>query len=107
MTFRFVSNVHCTDLAEAVGDLDPAETLFIISSKTFTTLETMTNARSARDWLLAGMNDKENAVAPHFVAISTNTAGLANLASTPATCSNSGTASAAAIRWNPSPDCRR
>ena len=55
MTFRFVSNVDGTDFAEAVRDLDPAETLFIVSSKTFTTLETMTNARTARDWLLAGM----------------------------------------------------
>jgi glucose-6-phosphate isomerase len=72
MTFRFVSNVDGTDLTEAVHDLDPAETLFIISSKTFTTLETMTNAASARDWLLAGMNGKESAIARHFVAVSTN-----------------------------------
>ena len=74
MTFRFVSNVDGTDFAEAVGDLDPAETLFIVSSKTFTTLETMTNAHSARDWLLAGMNGKESAIARHFVAVSTNAA---------------------------------
>ena len=74
MTFRFVSNVDGTDFAEAVGDLDPAETLFIISSKTFTTLETMTNAHSAREWLLAGMNGQESAIARHFVAVSTNTA---------------------------------
>jgi glucose-6-phosphate isomerase len=74
MTFRFVSNVDGTDFAEAVHDLDPAETLFIISSKTFTTLETMTNARSARDWLLAGMGGKESAIARHFVAVSTNAA---------------------------------
>ena len=59
MTFRFVSNVDGTDFAEAVRDLDPAETLFIVSSKTFTTLETMTNARTARDWLLAGMSGDE------------------------------------------------
>jgi glucose-6-phosphate isomerase len=72
MTFRFVSNVDGTDLAEAVGALDPAETLFIVSSKTFTTLETMTNARSARSWLLAGMNADERAIARHFVAVSTN-----------------------------------
>jgi glucose-6-phosphate isomerase len=72
MTFRFVSNVDGTDFTEAVHDLDPAETLFIISSKTFTTLETMTNAASARDWLLAGMNGKESAIARHFVAVSTN-----------------------------------
>jgi glucose-6-phosphate isomerase len=72
MTFRFVSNVDGTDFAEAVHDLDPAETLFIISSKTFTTLETMTNARTARDWLLAGVGGDEKAVAKHFVAVSTN-----------------------------------
>src|ERR1700747_12376 len=72
MTFRFVSNVDGTDFAEAVRDLDPAETLFIISSKTFTTLETMTNARSARDWLVAGLGGHEEAVAKHFVAVSTN-----------------------------------
>jgi glucose-6-phosphate isomerase len=71
MTFRFVSNVDGTDFAEAVRDLDPAETLFIVSSKTFTTLETMTNARTAREWMLAGLRD-ETAVAKHFVAVSTN-----------------------------------
>jgi glucose-6-phosphate isomerase len=74
MTFRFVSNVDGTDFAEAVRDLDPAETLFIVSSKTFTTLETMTNARTARDWLLAGLGGEESAVARHFVAVSTNAA---------------------------------
>ena len=72
MTFRFVSNVDGTDFAEAVHDLDPAETLFIVSSKTFTTLETMTNAQSARGWLLAGMSGDESAIARHFVAVSTN-----------------------------------
>ena len=72
ITFRFVSNVDGTDFAEAVRDLDPAETLFIISSKTFTTLETMTNARTAREWLLAGLSADESAVARHFVAVSTN-----------------------------------
>jgi glucose-6-phosphate isomerase len=71
MVFRFVSNVDGTDFAEAVVDLDPAETLFIISSKTFTTLETMTNAHSARDWSVAGLGS-ETAVAKHFVAVSTN-----------------------------------
>jgi glucose-6-phosphate isomerase len=70
MTFRFVSNVDGTDLTEAVRDLDPQETLFIIASKTFTTLETMTNARSAREWVLAGLGD-ESAIARHFVAVST------------------------------------
>ena len=72
MTFRFVSNVDGTDLAEAVRDLDPAETLFIVSSKTFTTLETMTNAQSARKWSLAGLAGDEKSVARHFVAVSTN-----------------------------------
>jgi len=72
MTFRFVSNVDGTDFAEAVHDLDPAETLFIVSSKTFTTLETMTNAHTARDWLLAGLNGESAATAKHFVAVSTN-----------------------------------
>ncbi len=73
MTFRFVSNVDGTDFVEATRDLDPAETLFIVSSKTFTTLETMTNARSAKRWLLATLGD-EAAVARHFVAVSTNEA---------------------------------
>jgi glucose-6-phosphate isomerase len=72
MTFRFVSNVDGTDFAEAVHDLEPAETLFIVSSKTFTTLETMTNAHTARDWLLAGLNSEAAAIARHFVAVSTN-----------------------------------
>ncbi len=72
MTFRFVSNVDGTDFAEAVHDLDPAETLFIVSSKTFTTLETMTNAHTARDWLLAGLKGEASATAKHFVAVSTN-----------------------------------
>src|SRR5262249_18432473 len=72
MTFRFVSNVDGTDLVEATRDLDPAETLFIVSSKTFTTLETMTNAHSARAWSLAGLGSDAKAVAKHFVAVSTN-----------------------------------
>ena len=74
MTFRFVSNVDGTDLVEATRDLDPAETLFIVSSKTFTTLETMTNAQSARDWSLQGLGGDRKAVAKHFVAVSTNAA---------------------------------
>jgi glucose-6-phosphate isomerase len=74
MTFRFVSNVDGTDFAESVQDLDPSETLFIVSSKTFTTLETMTNAQSARDWSLKGLGGDVKAVAKHFVAVSTNTA---------------------------------
>jgi glucose-6-phosphate isomerase len=72
MTFRFVSNIDGTDFAEAVRDLDPAETLFIVSSKTFTTLETMTNAHTARAWSLAGLGGDEQSVAKHFVAVSTN-----------------------------------
>jgi glucose-6-phosphate isomerase len=71
-TFRFVSNVDGTDFVEATRDLDAAETLFIVSSKTFTTLETMTNAQSARDWLLRGLGGDARAVAKHFVAVSTN-----------------------------------
>ncbi len=74
MTFRFVSNVDGTDFAEAVRDLDPAQTLFVISSKTFTTLETMTNAGSAREWALKGLGGDVKAVAKHFVAVSTNAA---------------------------------
>ncbi len=77
MTFRFVSNVDGTDFAEAVRDLDAAETLFVISSKTFTTLETMTNAGSARAWALAGLGGDESAIAKHFVAVSTNAAEVA------------------------------
>ncbi|MGC2049488.1 MAG: glucose-6-phosphate isomerase [Gallionella sp.] len=74
MTFRFVSNIDGTDFVEATLDLDPAETLFIVSSKTFTTLETMTNAQSARDWLLRAFGNDVKAVAKHFVAVSTNAA---------------------------------
>jgi glucose-6-phosphate isomerase len=84
MTFRFVSNIDGTDFAEAVRDLDPSETLFIISSKTFTTLETMTNAQTARAWSLAG---------------------LQGLASTPRTCSNSGIGSGAVIQCPPPSAC--
>jgi glucose-6-phosphate isomerase len=77
LTFRFVSNVDGTDFAEAVEGLDAAETLFIVSSKTFTTLETMTNAHSARAWSLAGLGGGEKSVASHFVAVSTNAAEVA------------------------------
>jgi glucose-6-phosphate isomerase len=72
LTFRFVSNIDGTDFAEAVHDLDPVETLFIVSSKTFTTLETMTNAHTAREWSLAGLGGDAKSVARHFVAVSTN-----------------------------------
>ncbi|HEX4999027.1 MAG TPA: glucose-6-phosphate isomerase [Terriglobia bacterium] len=74
LTFRFVSNIDATDFVESVRDLDPAETLFIISSKTFTTLETMTNAHSARAWSIAGLGGDARSVAKHFVAVSTNAA---------------------------------
>jgi glucose-6-phosphate isomerase len=77
LMFRFVSNVDGTDFAEAVIDLDPAETLFIVSSKTFTTLETMTNAQTARAWSLAGFGGDEKAIAKHFVAVSTNASAVA------------------------------
>jgi glucose-6-phosphate isomerase len=77
MTFRFVSNIDGTDFVEATHDLDPAETLFIVSSKTFTTLETMTNAHSAREWLFQGLGNETSAVAKHFVAVSTNAAKVA------------------------------
>ena len=76
LTFRFVSNVDSTDFVEATRDLDPEETLFVVSSKTFTTLETMTNARSAREWTLAALGD-EDAIAKHFVAVSTNAGEVA------------------------------
>ena len=74
LTFRFVSNVDGTDFAEAVRDIDPSETLWIVSSKTFTTLETMTNAHTARDWTLKGLGGDEKSIAKHFVAVSTNAA---------------------------------
>ncbi|MCF0083255.1 glucose-6-phosphate isomerase, partial [Streptomyces lomondensis] len=77
LTFRFVSNVDGSDLHEAVRDLDPAETLFIVASKTFTTIETITNATSARSWLLNGLGGDEKAVAKHFVALSTNSEKVA------------------------------
>src|SRR6184192_473880 len=72
LNFRFVSNIDGTDFVEATRDLDPAETLFIVSSKTFTTLETMTNAQTAREWSLKGLDGDPKAVAKHFVAVSTN-----------------------------------
>ena len=84
LTFRFVSNVDGTDFAEAVRDLDPAETLFIVSSKTFTTLETMTNARTARDWSVAGLGGNGSSVARHFVAVSTNAGEVARFGIDPA-----------------------
>jgi len=84
MTFRFVSNIDGTDFAEATRDLDPAETLFVVCSKTFTTLETMTNAHTARQWLLDGLGGDEAAIARHFVAVSTNLEGVAAFGIDPA-----------------------
>ena len=84
LTFRFVSNIDDSDFAEAVCDLDPAETLFIVASKTFTTLETMTNAGTARQWALAGLGGDSRAVARHFVALSTNTAKVKEFGIDPA-----------------------
>jgi glucose-6-phosphate isomerase len=90
MTFRFVSNVDGIDLVEATRDLDPAETLFIVSSKTFTTLETLTNALSAREWSVAGLGGDRQAVAKHFVAVSTNAERVSAFGIDTATCSPSG-----------------
>jgi glucose-6-phosphate isomerase len=84
LTFRFVSNIDGTDFVEATRDLDPAETMFIVSSKTFTTLETMTNAQSARAWSLKGLGGDIKAVARHFVAVSTNTAKVSEFGIDPA-----------------------
>ena len=84
LTFRFVSNIDGTDFAEAVRDLDPAVTLFIVSSKTFTTLETMTNAHTAREWSLAGLRGDETSVARHFAAVSTNAAEVEKFGIDPA-----------------------
>jgi glucose-6-phosphate isomerase len=84
IAFRFVSNVDGTDFAEATRDLDPAETLFVVASKTFTTLETMANARTAREWLLGGLGGERDAVARHFVAVSTNAAEVAAFGIDPA-----------------------
>jgi glucose-6-phosphate isomerase len=84
MTFRFVSNIDGTDFAEATGDLDPEETLFIVSSKTFTTQETMTNAQSARDWSLRAFGNEVKAVARHFVAVSTHAAKVSEFGIDPA-----------------------
>ena len=106
MTFRFVSNVDGTDFAEATRDLDPAETLFIVCSKTFTTLETLTNAHTARAWCLRALGD-EQAVAQALRRRLDQRRGRArSSASTPPTCSASGTGSAAATRWIRRSACR-
>ncbi len=107
MTFRFVSNADGTDFAEAVRDLDPAETLFIVSSKTFTTLETMTNAHTARDWLLAGLGGEKAATAKHFVAVSTNADEVSKFGIDTDNMFGFWIGSAAAIRWTPPSASRR
>ena len=107
LTFRFVSNVDGTDFAEATRDLDPAETLFIISSKTFTTLETMTNAHTARDWALAALRRREGGREALRRGLDQRRGSDASSASTPPTCSASGTGSAAATRWTRRSACRR
>ena len=108
LTFRFVSNVDGTDFVEATRDLDPAETLFIVASKTFTTLETMTNAHTARRWLLDALGGDEAAIAQSTSSRSRRTRTRSrSSASTPPTCSASGTGSAAATRWTPRSASRR
>ena len=99
MSFRFVSNVDGTDFAECTRDLDPEETLFVISSKTFTTLETMTNARTAREWVLAGIGDEWGDRQALRRGLDQRRGGRRSSASTPTTCSASGSGSAAATRW--------
>ena len=106
MTFRFVSNVDGTDIAEATRDLDPEETLFVVSSKTFTTLETLTNARSAREWALARLGD-EAAIAKHFVAVSTNEQEVAKFGIDTANMFGFWTGWAAATRWTRRSGSRR
>ena len=107
ITMRFVSNVDATDVVEALRDLDPATTLAIVSSKTFTTVETMTNARTVRQWLLDGLGGDEAAIARHVVAVSTNLDAVASSGSTRRTRSASGTGSAAGTRWTPRSASRR
>ena len=107
LNFRFVSNVDSTDLVEALRDSRADETLFIISSKTFGTLETLTNATSARDWLVEQLGD-DAAVAKHFVAVSTNAEKVVGVRHRHRrTCSCSGTGSAVATRWSRRSACRR
>ena len=106
ITFRFVSNVDSTDFAEAVRDLSADETLFIVSSKTFGTLETLTNATSARDWVVSALGSAD-AVANHFVGCLPTRSGCRNSGSTRRTCSGSGTGSADGIRWTPPSACPR
>jgi glucose-6-phosphate isomerase len=107
MTFRFVSNIDGTDFIEATRDLDPVETLFIVSSKTFTALETTTNAQSARDWLLQGHDSDPKAVASISLRSRRMRQRSPNSASTPPTCSSFGIGSAAATRWIRRSDSQR
>ena len=99
INFRFVSNIDATDFAEAVYGFDPSETLFIVSSKTFMTLETMTNAQTARSWSLAGLSGDEKAVAKHFVAVSTNAAEVARFGIDTANMFGFWSGSAGGIQW--------
>jgi glucose-6-phosphate isomerase len=101
IAFRFVSNVDATDFVEAVHGLDASEALFIVSSKTFTTLETMTNAHTARQWLLDRLGGDEKAIARHFVRSRRIPQRWQRLGSTSQTCSDSGTGSAGDTRWTP------
>ncbi len=105
---RFVSNVDPADLVAKLDGLDPASTLFIVASKTFSTLETLTNATAARRWLIEGLGDGagQDAVSKHFVAVSTNEKLVTNSASTRPTCLASGIGWAVATRWTPRSDCR-
>ena len=106
MTFRFVSNVDGTDFVEATRDLDPAETLFIVCSKTFTTLETLTNAHAARAWCLRALGDEQRGRAALRRGVDQRRGRARSSASTPPTCSASGTGSAAATRWIRRSACR-
>ena len=106
MTFRFVSNVDGTAFAEATRDLDPAETMFVVSSKTFTTLETMTNARTAREWALAPWATRPRSPSTSSPSRPTQR-GCRSSASTPTTCSDSGSGSAGATRWTRRSGSRR
>ena len=107
MTFRFVSNVDSTDFVEATRDLEADETLFIVSSKTFTTLETMTNAHTARAWAIAALGDETRDREAFRRGLDERRRGRASSASTPTTCSASGTGSAVATRWTPRSGSRR
>ena len=106
MRFRFVSNIDGTDIRDATLDLDPAETLFVVSRKTFTTLETLTNARTARDWLVAGLGDDGGRRAPLRRRVDQRRPRCASSASTRRTCSGSGTGWAAGTRWTARSACR-